>query len=71
MKIMPRRNDGDSVNNKSDWLVVYQITSIPEWRNSHIKETKFTFLYIIYLPKIVSMKKKKEFTFVLTTDNDK
>ena len=30
MKIMSRRNGGDSVNNESAELVVYQVTTIPE-----------------------------------------
>ena len=30
MKIMSRRNGGDSVNNESAGRVVYQVTTIPE-----------------------------------------
>ena len=30
MKIMSRRNGGDSVNNESAGQVVYQVTTIPE-----------------------------------------
>ena len=47
MKIMSLRNGGDSVNNESCYgLVVYRITTSPEWHNFHIKEIQ---LYILYI----------------------
>ena len=45
MKIMSLRNGGDLVNNSSCGLVVYRVTTIPEWHNFHITETQFTILY--------------------------
>ena len=60
MKIMSRRNGGDSVNNESAGRVVYQVTTIPEWHNFHITETQF-YYSVYYIPSTdVSIKKTKK-----------
>ena len=59
---MPRRNSGYLVNNECAGRVVYQITTVSEWHYFLIKETQFTFLNIIYLPVMFSMK-KEDITF--------
>ena len=49
MNIVSLRNGDDTVNNSSCGLFVYQITTIPEWHNFHIKETQLNILFILYV----------------------
>ena len=68
MKIMSRRNGGDSVNNESAGRgrVVYQVTTIPEWHNFHITETQF-YYSVYYIPSTDVSIKNEERKGLLTT----
>ena len=47
MKIMSLRNGDDSVNNEFAGRVVYRFTSIPSWRNFHIKEKQLDIFFLL------------------------
>ena len=58
MKIMPLRNDGDSVNNSSCGLIVYGITTFPTWHNVHITD-EFITESSPFLSGIISIRKHR------------